>query len=455
MPLFKSKIGLIAATVGSAVGLGTVWRFPAETQANGGAAFLLVYIACVFLLGVPVMLAEFSLGRGERSDAVGVFRKLSPGKAWWLIGAGAVLVSFLIMCFYMVVGGWTLEYLWGSVSGELYNGLEVVAATTGRDMYFTERMQEYVTGDWMPVAFTMVCVVLNIFILLGGVQKGIERMSNIMMPMLFVLLVVFCVVTLTLPGAGKGVEFFLKPDFSKITPSVCLSALGQALFSLSLAMGILVTYASYYPANTNLGKTSVTVSALTILVALLMGLIIFPAVAAFNLSDASLRGTTLVFVTLPEVFAGMPCPAVWSALFFLLLSLAAITSTVSLSEVSVRLLQEQTGLGRTGAVLWVLCPVLLLSAICAMSFGLLKGVTVFDLNIFELLDALTNNYMLPAVALFTCLYMGWVAPRNFMRDQLSNNGTLRASYSSVVVVVVRYFAPVAILAIQLSYLGLI
>lgn len=252
---FGSKIGLIAATVGSAVGLGNVWRFPAETQANGGAAFLLLYIACVFLLGIPVMLAEFSLGRGKRSDASGVFRLLAPGKKWWIVGGVAILASYLILSFYMVVAGWTLEYMWQSITGDLFTpvaGNPGHSAVEVMDYQFNAKMQEYIVQDIKPLVMTYVMLAINLGILLMGVQKGIEKMSNILMPVLFVLLLVFAGVAMTFPKADEGLLFFLKPDFSKISPAVAVNALGQAFFSLSLGMGILITYSSYFPKEQSL-----------------------------------------------------------------------------------------------------------------------------------------------------------------------------------------------------------
>ncbi len=444
--LFKSKIGLIAATVGSAVGLGTVWRFPAETAANGGSAFLIVYIACVFLLGVPVMLSEFCLGRASRSDAMGTFIKLSPHSAWWIVGACAVLVSFLINIFYMVVGGWTLEYLINSISSDLFAN----PSNLGAEALFTTKMQQYVMSDTGPMFNTMFVVALNGIILLFGVQKGIERMANIMMPLLFILLAVFCGVSLTLDGAAEGLEYFLSPDFSKITPMVCINALGQALFSLSLGMGILITYASYYPSDTRLTRTSFSVSSLTLLVALLMGLIIFPAVSSFGLLGHGDSGTTLVFVTMPEIFASMPFPQFWAIAFFLLLLMAAVTSTVSIAEVSVAFLQKRFKMQRRRAVLAMSLPMLVLSAICSLSFSDLSWMTFFGKNMFDFLDTLTNNYILPLVALGGVIYAGWFAPKGLLRDQLSNNGCLHDSMTPVTIFVIRWFAPAAILLIFIT-----
>lgn len=446
--VFKSKIGLIAATVGSAVGLGNIWRFPAEAQAGGGAAFLLVYILCVCLLGIPVMVAEFSLGRAGGTDAIGAFTRINRRhKPWAMIGGLSVLTSFLICIFYMVVTGWTFEYLVESLTGNLYSAPEGVAENSA---FFSRKMSEYVQSDLNPLFFTLVVVGLNLLILLGGVTKGIERLSNLLMPLLFVLLLAFCIVTLSLPGADAGLEFFLKPDFSKITPMVWLKALGQAFFSLSLGMGILVTYASYYPPQTRLVRTAVTVSLLDLLVAVMMGIIIFPAVTAYGLTGHEMAGTTLVFVTLPEVFANMPGGRVWSTLFFTLLSIAALTSTVSISEVTIRCLQDRLKLSRTSACLRLMIPMFLLSGICSLSFGPLRELTVAGRNMFNLLDFLTAEILLPVSAIGICIYMGWVAPRNLLKAQMTNCGTDRSLLFRPTLFIIRYLAPILILLVLIS-----
>ena len=442
--LFKTKIGLIAATVGSAVGLGSVWRFPSEVQANGGAAFLIVYIACVFLLGIPVMLAEFSLGRAGRSDAVGSFRNLAPGKKWWLGGALAILTSYLILCYYMVVAGWTFEYMWESITGNLYTGIDAVS---DKSALFGSKMQQYINHDTNPLIHTFIIIGINIAILLFGVQKGIERLSNIMMPILFVILLGFCIVSLTLPKAGEGLEFFLKPDFSAITPSVIIRALGQAFFSLSLGMGVLITYGSYFPRDTRLIKTSVSVSTSVIFVAVMMGVIIFPAVTSFGLQNATLNGPTLVFATLPQVFAQLPAAQLWSTLFFLLLTLAAVTSTISIAEVSIAFMQEYFKMSRKAACLVVLLPLLAFSSVCSLSFGSLSDFTVFGFTIFDFLDYTTANILLPICSILLCVYVGWFAPKKFLKDELTNNGQFKSHTFRLIIFIIRYIAPVLITGI--------
>lgn len=441
---FGSRIGLIAATVGSAVGLGNIWRFPAEAQSNGGAAFLILYIICVLVLGIPVMLAEFSLGRGTNSDSVGAFRKLSPGKKWWMTGALAILASYLIMSFYMVVAGWTFEYFWQSLTGDLYAGMGNPMDKAGLSLGFKEKMGDYVGTTWKPLIVTYIMIGINLFVLIRGVQKGIEKMSNIMMPILFLLLVIFASVAMTFPKAMDGLAFFLSPDFSKITPEVCINALGQAFFSLSLGMGILITYSAYFPKQTNLTNTAITVASLDLLVALLMGFIIFPAVMSFGLANEGLEGATLVFVTLPEVFAQLPGTQFWSVLFFLLLMVAALTSTISLGEVSVAFVQDHFKTTRLKACLWVMLPLTVLSTLCSLSQGVLSEFKLWGMNIFDFLDTVATNFMLPTAAILTCIYLGWGAPKGFFRKELSNGGKLSGGFINGVVFIVRYIAPLLI-----------
>ncbi len=444
---FGSKIGLIAATVGSAVGLGNVWRFPAEAQANGGAAFLIVYIACVFILGVPVMVSEFALGRAGRSDAIGSFKNIGAPKPWWVVGGLAICASYMILCFYMVVAGWTIEYLWSSLTGSLYD----LGSTMSLEGAFTEKMQSMIQGNVNPLIATYVVIFINMAVLVIGVQKGIERLSNTLMPLLFLVLIVMCCVSLSLDGAAEGIKNFLSPDFSQINSSVVLNALGQAFFSLSLGMGILITYSSYFPNSTKLTKTAVTVSLLDLLVAVMMGLIIFPAIATFNLKDASLEGTTLVFVTLPEVFQMMPWTRLWSVLFFLLLTVAAITSTISIAEVTVAFVTDRFKISRVKACLWTMLPLLVFSTICSMSLSGDSSLRIGGMSVFDFLDNVATNLFLPIVSIGVCVYMGWFAPKGIMRDEISNYGSVSSHPTGAIRFVVRYVAPLLIALVLISY----
>ena len=446
---FATKIGLIAATVGSAVGLGNVWRFPVLAQSNGGAAFLLIYIACVFILGIPVMMAEFSLGRGGQSDAVGSFMNVTPGKKWWMAGAIAIIASYLILCYYMVVAGWTMEYLWNSITGDLYSAANSSGVTDGSQ--FTTKMKEYIVDDINPLIFTYIMIAANFVVLMCGVKKGIERLSNILMPMLFVLLIIFGCVSLSLPKAEEGLKFFLNPDFSKINGTVIINAMGQAFFSLSLGMGILITYASYYPKTTILSRTAVTVSLLDMTVAIMMGIIIFPAVTSFGLTGESLAGPSLVFSTLPEVFAQMPLTQLWSILFFLFLMVAALTSTISIAEVSIAFMQDRFKMSRIKACLIVIAPLFLFSSLCSLSQGSLGNMTIAGYTLFDLFDTIATNILLPTASILLCIYMGWVAPKSFFKNQLTNQGTVTSRVFHIVLFIVRFVAPILIGTILITH----
>lgn len=424
--VFKSKIGLLAATVGSAVGLGNIWRFPAETQANGGAAFLLIYAMCVIVLGIPVMLGEFAIGRAGGSDPITNYRRLSPGKKWWLTGTTGIIASYMILCFYTVVAGWVLEYLTQSVTGELYSTVSSTAADADTAAMFTSKMGDNISSTWSPLINTLILIVATFGIIVAGVQKGIERVSNIMMPLLFVILLVFCVVSLTLPNAGAGVEYFLKPDFSKVTMSTIVNAMGQAFFSLSLGMGVLMTYAAYFPKETRLGRTASTVSFFDMAVAVMMGLIVFPAIMSFGLQGEEFEGASLVFVTMPEIFAQMPGSQIWSSLFFMLLLLAALTSVISVAEVTVRMFQDRCNMSRLKAALCVIVPLFFISPLCSLANGPLADFKILGMDLFTLFDTVASNVLLPTGALLMCIYIGWGAPKNLLREQLTNYGSFHS-----------------------------
>lgn len=440
---FATKIGLVAATVGSAIGLGNVWRFPGEAQTNGGAAFLMIYVICVLILGIPVMLAEFSLGRSGQSDAVGNFKALTPRKKWWIAGAIGLCASYLILSYYLVVAGWTVDYLYSSITGSLYDGYGA-----GDASFFAGKMSVVITSVTSPIFWTIVTLLINLVVLILGVQKGIEKISNVLMPVLFVLLLIICVKSLLLPNSMEGVKFFLKPDFGKISVDVALNALGQAFYSLSLGMGILVTYSAYFPKESNLTHTAVQVSVLDFVVAFMMGLIIFPAVCSFNMGNSvQTEGTTLVFVTMPEIFANMWGTQLWSVLFFLLLAIAAITSTISLGEVAVSFVSDRLSVSRRWACLIVVLPLFVLSPICSLSLGAVPGIQIGGMSLFDFLDTFATNLLLPLCALLTCVYVGWVLPKDFISKELTNGGRLSTKGLTVIKFLIRYVSPVLIMLI--------
>ena len=441
--VFATRFGAIATTVGSAVGLGNIWRFPFEAGVHGGGAFLICYIAFIFLMGVPLLCAEFAMGRGTRSNVFGAYHKLKPTHRWRLAGYIGIVASLMILSFYSVVAGWTIEY---TVSSALGN-LSFTDKAVGHEQFLR------LTTGWRPLVWTLVFLLCNFGILIGGVTKGIERASNVLMPMLFLLLVAFCVNSFTMSGFSDGVAFLFHPDFSKITPSVLLSALGQAFFSLSLGLGCMMTYASYFSDANRLGRTAVTTAVLDTLVAVLAGVIIFPAVFTFGLSPEA--GPTLVFEVLPYIFSHLAAGGVWSTLFFLLLFLASLTSTVSMSEISITYFCEEKGWSRKKATIVSSLNALGGGTLCALSFGALSDFTVFGMTFFSLFDYLSSNVCLPLGGMICSIFTGWIVKRKFLSDQFTNHGKFRFPLLGLLVFFLRWICPVAILLIFLNSIGLI
>lgn len=441
---FATRLGVIATTVGSAVGLGNIWRFPYEAGTHGGGAFLLCYIFFIFIIGVPVLCAEFLMGRGTRSNILGAYRKLAPKGKWYYAGYMGIVASLLILSFYSVVAGWTLEYFIQSICGSLD------LATMEE---YHARFDEFSTGNWRPALWTLIFLGLNFMILVRGVTKGIERMSNILMPVLFVILIIFCVSSLTLPGAAEGIRFLFHPDFSKIDSGVLLGALGQAFFSLSLGLGGMTTYASYFSDSTRLAKNATITATLDTSVALLAGIMIFPAVFTFGFSPAA--GPTLVFEVLPSIFHSLPFGIVWSSLFFFLLLLASLTSTISMSEISIAFFMEEKKMSRRNATMLNTGIAGVFGVLCALSFGCLSDFKVFGLTIFNLFDYASSNVLLPIGGMIASIFVGWFLDRKFVRDQLTGFGSFRLRTLGIIVFCLRYVAPVCIALVFLNSIGLI
>lgn len=439
---FGSKIGVILATVGCAVGLGSIWRFPYMVGENGGGAFLLVFLLCTAFLGLPIMITEFFIGRHSRSNAAGAFKKLAPGTQWKWIGYNGVLAAFLILSFYSVVSGWTLEYIWQALSGSLDG------KTTEE---FTTDFRNFSSGVVRPIVWTVVFVGLTHFIIASGVEKGIERASKVMMPALFFILIALCIRSVTLPGMEEGLAFFLEPDFSKITSSVVLSAMGQTFFSMSIGMGCLITYSSYFGKDTNLQATAFQVIVLNTLVAVLAGIMVFPAVFSFGIEPTA--GPELVFITLPNIFQQLPLGSLWSLVFFVLLALAALTSTISLHEVATAYIHEEYHLTRNQAAWITSIGVCILGAIASLSFGVLKEYTIGGLIIFDALDYLTAKIMMPLGGMFICIFVGTRIEKRILKEELTNHGTIPFYFFQTYAFVVKYIAPIAIGLIFLNELG--
>lgn len=441
---FGSKIGVILATVGCAVGLGNIWRFPYMLGENGGAAFLLVYISCILFLGIPVMITEFFIGRYSRKNAAGAFKVMAPGTKWSVIGYNGVTAAFLILGYYAVVSGWTLEYIVQAFSGSL----EGKNATD-----FADEFTAFSTGVFRPILWTVVFIALTHIIIVSGVKEGIERASKVMMPMLFLILIALCVRSITLPGASEGLTFLFNPDFSKIDSSVVLSAMGQAFFSLSIGMGCLITYASYFGKQTNLQTTALQVTILDTLVAVLAGVMIFPAVFSFGIEPTT--GPELVFITLPNVFEQLPFGNIWSFVFFVLLALAALTSTISLHEVSTAYVHEEYHVSRKKAAIIVSVGVTIVGILCSLSMGVLSSYTLFGLNFFNLLDFVTAKIMLPLGGMMICIFTAKRVDKLLLKEEVTNHGTIRFYFFSTYVFFVKYIAPIAIGLIFLNELGLL
>ncbi len=448
--VFASKIGAILAAAGSAVGLGNIWRFPTEVGANGGAAFILIYVLSMLILGVPIMVTEFAIGRHGGDDVTHAFQKMSGGKRGWRwMGLLPMVSGFLVLSYYAVVAGWTLYYLFEA----LMNGF----AGKSPDE-FTNDFVAFSSDTWQPIFWMGIIIAMTCAIVALGVQKGIERSAKVMMPQLFFFILVLVGCSLTLPNAGLGLSFLFSPDFSKVTGSVVLSAMGQAFFSLSVGIGCLCTYACYFHKDVDLMKNSFSVAGIDTLVALLSGLIIFPAVYSIpGLSPDA--GPSLVFITLPnvfqQVFGGIPWLAyVFSLIFYLLLVLAALTSSISMLEMSVAYFHKNLHLSRPVAAVIVSLVCLALGIFCSLSFGDWSEVKMFGLNFFDFFDFLVAKFIMPVGGMVMCIFLGWVVDERVLRAELTNNGTLRSPLYSTYRFIIRYIAPLCILLIFAHELGL-
>ena len=442
---FGSKFGVILASAGSAVGLGNVWRFPTEVGNNGGAAFIIIYLLCVFFVGVPVMVSEFVIGRHTHANTISAYSKLAPGTLWRLQGVSGVFVAFLILSYYIIISGWTLFYLTESVINSL---------SVSRD--YTAYFNDFVSNPWKPVIYAAVVMLMVHVIIARGVQSGIEKFSKIFMPLLLVIIIVLVGCSFNMPGSSEGLRFLLQPDFSKVTPSVVLSAMGQAFFSLSLAMGCLCTYASYFGPDTKLVRTAASVSIIDTCVAVLSGFIIFPAV--FSVQGVEVNaGPGLVFITLPNVFImafhNVPILGyIFSGLFYLLLLLAAITSAMSLHESVTAYVFEETHVSRRGASTIVSISCMLLGVACSLSFGLWSDYTIFGMTIFDIFDFVASKILMPVGGLVICLFVGWYLDNNLVRDEITNRGRVPFRFFQSFTFLVRYVVPVAMILIFVNEL---
>ena len=445
---FSSKVGIVLATAGSAVGLGNVWRFPYMAGENGGAAFFLLYIGCIKILGIPGMVSEFIIGRHAQANAASAYDKLSNGRPWRYVGYLGILTSIIILGFYAVVAGWCLQYFFASIAGHL----------KGDTAYVKDYFTSFSSDPVKPIVWGIVFILLTHFTVVKGVRAGIERASKRLMPILLVLLIVLMVASCLLPGALAGVKFLLLPDFSKVTGKVFLEALGQAFFSLSLGTACLCTYASYFSKDTHLLRSAGQIALLDTMTAILSGLIIFPAAASVGVRPDS--GPSLIFITLPNIFqqAFSFAPVVgyvFSIMFYALLVFAAFTSTISMHEIGTAFFTEKLNHSRHRSAWVVTIAASLLCIFCALSVGACPDIQLLDLPLLAFCDMLTANFMLPLGGMLTCLYVGWYVPSKLVRDEFTNQGTLRGRYFAIYLFAVRYVCPICIALIFLHQLGVL
>ncbi len=440
---FGSKLGVIAAAAGSAVGLGNIWRFPYVAGENGGGAFLLVYIGFVILIGVPVMLSEFVIGRRSQRDPVGAFKTLAPKTAWPLVGFIGITAAFTILAFYTTVAGWTLEYLYLSfING--FGKAEKAELST--------QFSSFVSDGLRPVFWQMIFMAMTAFIILKGVKNGIEKYTKIMMPMLLIILLFLVVRSVTLPNSAEGLKFLFQPDFSKIGAQAILQALGQAFFSLSIGMGTLITYGSYINKKDILSNTAISVSLIDTIVAILAGIAIFPAVFSFGIAPEA--GPSLVFITLPMIFSQMSGGQFFEIIFFILLAIAALTSTISVLEVVVAYLAEELKMNRKKATIIAAGSISVLGILCTLSQGPLPELKIAGLSLFDVLDKSSANIFLPLGGFFIVVFVGWVMQKQQVFDEITNNNSLAGRFRHIYFWIIRFIAPIAIALVFLNGLGL-
>ena len=420
------------------------YEFPYITGIYGGAAFLFVYLGFIVAIGLPLMLSEFIIGRKARKNAFGSFKKLAPNSPWKIVGMLGVGAAFMILSFYGVVAGWSVEYIVNSIA----NGFNDKSPDQLSSLFF-----DFIQAPVRPVFYQLIFMVFTGAIVIAGVKDGIEKNVKIMMPLLVVIILILDVRAVTLPGAGEGLKFLFHPDFSKLTGEGILSALGHAFFSLSLGMGTLITYGSYIDKKNNLINTAINVTIADTLIAILAGVAIFPTVFAFGIEPSS--GPGLVFITLPNVFEKMPGGYLCSILFFLLLAVAALTSSISILEVVVAYFNEELKMKRKLATVFATIVISLLGVICSLSMGIFKDYTFFNLNFFDLVDWISANLLLPLGGLFISLFIGWRLGRKKILAEIEKGGSISKFMLSVFMFLVKLVAPVAIAIVFLNGIGLL
>ena len=443
---FGSRFGVLVAVAGSAVGLGNLWRFPYMVGNNGGAAFIIIYLLFVVLLCLPIMFSEFIIGRRTQSNVFGAINKLAPKSPFLSIGVISVVASICIMAFYSVVGGWTIEYIFKSFSPDFL---------TANSASLESQFKEASTSSLVPIATHLAFLGLSALIVVAGIKNGIEKYSKILMPVLFFLVMLLAIRSMTLDGSSAGIKFLFYPDFSKITGATLIAALGQAFFSLSLGMGCIITYGSYVKKNENLFKVSLMTVAADTGFAILAGLAVMPAVFAFGISPG--QGPSLVFITLPQIFAQLPFGNVIAIAFFFILFIAAITSAISLLEVIVAYFTEELKLTRKAAVLIAFTIIGIFGTLSSLSNGVLADVKIFGKTFFDLFDYTSSNILLPVGGLLVVMFVGWRMKKADVLDELTNGGSIaiKGFVLKWIIFTIKFLAPIAIALVLLSSIGFI
>lgn len=439
---FSSQMGVILAAAGSAIGVGNIWRFSYVVGDNGGGAFILIYLVCVLLVGLPLMLAELAIGRKTGKSAVTAFKEVSPKSFWWIAGALGVLAAALIMTYYPLIAGWSFGYMFESI----FNWQPMIADTSS---FF----DSYISGNVKPIIAMAAVLIMTTFTLVGGVSKGIEKFNKVLMPMLVTIITILIVRSLTLPGSFEGVKFLFVPDFSKVYVGTFLEALGHGFYSLSIGMAIMITYGSYVRKKDDLASTAVQVCAIDTITALMAGLAIFPAVFALGLQPDS--GAGLAFITLPKAFATLPGGQIFAILFFLLLTVAALASMMSLLQVLVAYLEDEFNIKRKKLMLTLLTIALLLFGIpSVLSFSVLSDFKVFGMTYFEITDYFSANILVPVTGLLTAVFVAFRYTKA-SHDELKEgskrpNGILIRCYPFLI----KYVVPISIILILLNATGI-
>ena len=420
---FGGKLAAILAAAGSAIGLGNIWRFPYITSENGGGAFILIYLGCILLLGLPLLIAEFAVGHNSKCNPIDAYAKLRKGWGW--LGAMGIVSVFLIMGYYFVISGWTLNYT-------------IASATDSIGSDFGGFFSSFTTATWRPLIYTYLFIIANHFIIVGGVQGGIEKASKVMMPLLFAILIVLAIYSLWLPEGREALTNVFTPDFSKVSGSTFLAAMGQAFFTLSVGMGAMLIYGSYFKDGTKIAGTAISVVSLDTLVALIAAVIIFSA------GVENENGPQLAFVAMPKVFSTMPLGNIWATLFLLLLGLAALSSTISMHEAVTSYFVEKRGMSRNKGAIIVTVATILLATTASLSLGDWSDFKIAGMNIFSLLDNFTAIVMLPLLGILTAIFVGWLWKKEDMKAELTAQGGVDKATYPVIRFLLRYVCPVLV-----------